>query len=223
MTGREKILARAKGYPYPRHPRSFVYTDEGILDAVPEPPPGSTPVLAYGSNPAPEQLARKFGGRPGAVSIPTCRVELRDFDVVYAPLFAYYGSLPATIVPSPGTVVDTWVQYLDADLLETMHESEGLGSIYAFEPLPAGAVDVEGCFAYRALDGALRVGDGPAALAAVPARMRLFPELTEVEALRHAMEWLGVEGDLDDFILEIVADRRLRGERGAALPRVRAG
>ena len=53
-----------------------------------------TPVLAIGSNAAPQQLARKFPAErfPGGVLIPVVRAVLQGFDVVYAPLLASYGS-----------------------------------------------------------------------------------------------------------------------------------
>ena len=53
-----------------------------------------TPVLAVGSNAAPDQLARKFPEElfPEGVVIPVLRCVLPDFDVVYAPLISSYGS-----------------------------------------------------------------------------------------------------------------------------------
>jgi len=38
---------------------------------------------------------------------------LQDFDVACTPLFAPCGAMSATITPSPGTVVDVWVAWLD--------------------------------------------------------------------------------------------------------------
>lgn len=53
-----------------------------------------TPVLAIGSNGAPEQLGRKFQPSrfPTGVVIPVLKAVLWDFDVVYAPVIAAYGS-----------------------------------------------------------------------------------------------------------------------------------
>lgn len=62
-----------------------------------------TAVLAIGSNGSPEQLARKFQQSrfPGRVLIPVVRAVLEDFDVVYAPLIAAYGSCPGNnLIPS---------------------------------------------------------------------------------------------------------------------------
>ena len=62
------------------------------VEALP-PPQAWTAVLGIGSNGSPEQLARKFPPSkfPQAV-IPAVRCALQDFDVVYAPLIASYGS-----------------------------------------------------------------------------------------------------------------------------------
>ena len=63
---------------------------------------GFTPVLAIGSNAAPSQLARKYGGGEPSwpqmdVAVPCVRLGLEDHDVVYCPLLSSYGSIPATL------------------------------------------------------------------------------------------------------------------------------
>ena len=63
---------------------------------------GFTPVLAIGSNAAPSQLARKYGGGEPAgpamdVAVPCVRLGLYGHDVVYCPLLSSYGSIPATL------------------------------------------------------------------------------------------------------------------------------
>ena len=40
--------------------------------------------------------------------------------------------MPATIVRSPGTVVEGWVNWLDDVELERMHQTEGVGALYSF-------------------------------------------------------------------------------------------
>lgn len=86
-----------------------------------------TPVLAVGSNAAPDQLARKFPQQlfPEGVVIPVLRCVLPDFDVVYAPLISSYGSCTATLEYSPGSAVAIFVTYLQPHLLKRMDETEG--------------------------------------------------------------------------------------------------
>ena len=63
-------------------------------------------MLAIGSNAAPSQLERKFGGavsgwpRLPAV-VPCARLALAHHDVVYCPLISSYGSVPATLEVCP--------------------------------------------------------------------------------------------------------------------------
>ena len=106
-------LAIAKTYPY-RVPRaSFVYVDgradplEGPLDRS-----GRIPVIAYGSNRAPEQLARKFAGWPRGTGRAGDAARLADHDVVYGAHFTAYGALPAVLARSPGTAVEVSVTWL---------------------------------------------------------------------------------------------------------------
>jgi len=112
---------RAAAYPYARPDHSYVY-DDGATVALDEFPgevtAGRTPVLAFGSNAAPEQLRRKFGATPDTV-IPVIRADLADFDVVYSAHLTAYGAVPATLAPSPGARLQTWVTWLDDAQLAT--------------------------------------------------------------------------------------------------------
>src|SRR3546814_1587568 len=68
----DALLRPAKGYPYAAPAGSYLYRDgaskplEGSLD--PDLMAGRVPVIAHGSNRAPEQLHRKFGHLAGAAS-----------------------------------------------------------------------------------------------------------------------------------------------------------
>src|SRR3546814_20218599 len=68
----DALLRLAKGYPYAAPAGSYLYRDgaskplEGSLD--PDLMAGRVPVIAPGSNRAPEQLHRKFGHLAGAAS-----------------------------------------------------------------------------------------------------------------------------------------------------------
>ena len=84
------------------------------------------PVLAIGSNAAPEVLERKFAHFPEeedrAVLALTGR--LHDFDVGFAAQPALYGSMPATLFPSPGTAVAATVLWVTPAQLTQLVWSE---------------------------------------------------------------------------------------------------
>jgi len=102
---------------------------------------GLTPVLAIGSNAGPAQLARKFGGRAFAgTAIPAPRGLLHGFDVVFAPLVSSYGSVTATLAPSPGTAVEVYVSWLDPAALRRMHDTEAAYDLVALD-LRRGSTD----------------------------------------------------------------------------------
>src|SRR3546814_316066 len=125
----DALLRLAKGYPYAAPAGSYLYRDgaskplEGSLD--PDLMAGRVPVIAHGSNRAPEQLHRKFGHLAGAASaIPVTRTWLGDHDVVYSAHVTRYGSLSATLHRAPGTRVQVYVTWLTEAQLPRMHETE---------------------------------------------------------------------------------------------------
>jgi hypothetical protein len=50
---------------------------------------------------------------------------LEDYDVAYSPLISQYGSCTATLMSSPGTVVEVFITYLTKPLLKRMTDTEG--------------------------------------------------------------------------------------------------
>src|SRR3546814_20357342 len=101
----DALLRLAKGYPYAAPAGSYLYRDgaskplEGSLD--PDLMAGRVPVIAHGTNRAPEQLHRKFGHLAGAASaIPVTRTWLGDHDVVHSAHVTPYGSLPPHLPPT---------------------------------------------------------------------------------------------------------------------------
>lgn len=129
-------LRRALGYPYPAPRPPWIYRDGHIISPSDEAFEHSRrdishgdriPVVAAGSNRAPEQLRRKFGDD---ALFPVSTVRLRDVETVYSAHFASYGSVPATLVRSPGTELDTAVLWLTDDQLEQMNRTEALGLNY---------------------------------------------------------------------------------------------
>ena len=251
------FIETAKSYPFPRPGHSFLYVDgealpllsldESLEDAEVEVygrtlPAGTlmrgrgiaaaaplsqrTPVLAYGANAAPERLQRKFAAVGQAV-FPVLQARLHDFDVVHAAHISSYGAVPATIEPSPGTVCNIAVTFLDGLQLARMHETELRRRTYLFgrlndirlelDLLPAkdAVSSYVGDCGYIAPDGV------PLALAAIEADGRRFRALSQTDVQRTIQAILGVSGPLDAFIREVIADEAAR-QRRTALLRARA-
>jgi hypothetical protein len=218
LPGDDALLRRAIDYPYTRPRGSFRFhpgsdrvepLDESELADLCR---DRHPVVAVGSNAAPEQLARKFPtGEPVIVVAST----LHHHDVVFAARISWYGAIPATLYRSPGTHCEVHTTYLTDDQLEVMDRSEGLGSGYDSVLLDRGAITstVAGSAApraYRARPGALCVDGLPRSLAAIPATGRRFPEWTEQAAL----EWLARNHarSVDGAVRGLVTDRPWRLE-----------
>ena len=194
--------------------------------AEPAPFADRTAVLGYGSNAAPEQLARKFRNAPGAPAIPVLRARLADHDVVYSAHFARYGSIAATLAVSPGTTVDLAVLYLDPAELERIHESES--GAYDFGTLGGARLGMaEGTpapappWVYLSRNGGLAHGGGPVALAEVAAEGRRFPALAQERVLELARGRLAPGQALDSFLATLIEDGAAR-ERFTATLRAHA-
>lgn len=172
-----------------------------------------SPVLAIGSNGAPEQLRRKFSGIEGAV-IPALRCQVEGVDVAYAAGISNYGSVTATLVPSPGATLDSIVTMLSPTLLERMHQTEGAYHFYRL-PLQT-SLKLDGLYCYVHQQGALALPQ-PIALREVEARGRALHSLNQREVQEHIMESFGWGTDADDFVLSNVEDDSLRRSRVATL------
>ena len=250
---RAEAVAIAKRYPFPRPGFSFLYVDGeawrlnalgGSLEeaeveveersasagtllrqrglAAPAPLSQRTPVLAYGANAAPERLQRKFTPF-GPATFPVLQARLHGFDVVHAAHISSYGAVPATIAPSPGTVCDIAITWLDDRQLARMHETEFRRHTYLFGPLcnirlePDLLPPMETVNTYVGGYGHIAPEGAPLALAAIPAEGRRFRTCSQTEALQAIQTMLGVPGPLDDFILEAIDDEAVRQERTARL------
>ena len=167
------------------------------------------PVLAYGSNASPMQLARKFHrfARHESVAqrvIPVLRGQLVDFDVVYAAYISSYGSVTASLTRSPETVCQVFVTFLTREQLEWMHSTEGGYSFCRLEgnlELDDGGVVLPWLYNYHAshhnltLDGCL-----PVALKEVTALNRKFPERTQLETQETVQLHLQDNRDLEAYV-----------------------
>jgi hypothetical protein len=142
-------------------------------------------VLSHGSNAAPEILGRKLRDRPAAgVAVPVLPLALEDVDAVWS-AHVTRGYLPATIAPRPGTVLRAWALLLTLDELEAVNATENLGRNYVLGRLGGARArwaDGTPCpapLAYVSLHGALGVGGGPTAVAAIAAGGRTLPALDQ--------------------------------------------
>jgi hypothetical protein len=217
-------LRRATAYPYAIPQASFVQVGTQVL-AMPATGfdrAGRRPLLAYGSNAAPEALARKLAAEP-ETPLPLVRAELNDFDAVYSAHLSPYGSVPATLRRSPGTALALFVAYPTESqrrllsATEPNYEERRLEGISCRPELgpPLAAAD-----AFLSRHGCLLLGGSPIALSAIPARGRTFPALTQLQALERVRSMLFAELDLErllaDPALLQTAAKRLRARRASS-------
>lgn len=238
IDGAAELVATAMDYPFSRPDHSYLFADGAVLalespgvssldDALARngvaPLADRTAVLAYGANAAPGRLRHKFEAHgPGAV-FPVLKARLFDFDVVYACHYSGYGALPATLAPSPGTVVEVALTYLDSDQLARMHETELSGRSYVYGRLEQIKVEPEGLAALDAVHsywtgyGFFAGASGPLALSAVAAEGRRYALAAQEAMQMQTRDQLAPGRDLHDFVHENIADPALRLERSLAL------
>ncbi|NVM53294.1 MAG: gamma-glutamylcyclotransferase [Candidatus Helarchaeota archaeon] len=88
-------------------------------------------ILSYGSNCNPAQLKHKF--KPTDLKnepIFAIECECSNVDSAYLAELAFYGSLPAGIIQSPGTTLKAFVLFLTADQLKLVDKTESRGTYY---------------------------------------------------------------------------------------------
>lgn len=228
-----ELLKLAKGYPYSSPAGSYFLAAGEVRTLAPGGDDGElfhdrVPVIAHGSNRAPEQLTRKFGK---AAEIPVSRARLHDYDVVYSAHMSRYGAIAATLQHSPGVEVEVFVTWLTADQLIRMHETELGAEIYSYGemhevclvPEAGPAERIERAGIYLSGHGCLAFGAGPIGLAAVPASGRPHRSLEQSEALALVRAELRPSEGLDAMILAAIREpdrrRSLIGEmRARAVP-----
>ena len=182
------------------------------------------PVLAYGANRSPEALERKrsLSGFPADSAVIVLRARVHDLDVVHSAHLSAYGSVGATLQRSPGTNAEVAVLLLTEPQLLALGETE---PNYTLEELPDVVVELEGggrldrVRSYVSRHGCLTLEGGEVALAAIPARARRFRALSQPEVLAAVAARLGHRGELDEFILDNVADPGLAARRTRELRR----
>ena len=198
----QDAVARALGYPYARPAHRYLFSNGEWQPWQPEriaALSALTPVLAVGSNAAPDQLRRKYG-QDHHDDIPVTMGWLDDHDVVYGAYLTGYGSLPATLVDSPGTRVAMAITWLTERALAQMHTTEAVGAHTDYGVLtglslsPSLGLHAESApaqvFTWRCRLGEFVGADGnPVALQALAAERRRWPALSQeaVQRLLHQM------------------------------------
>jgi len=184
---------------------------------------GRVPVLSVGSNRAPFQLHRKFGG---AAIVPVTPARLFDCDIVHAAMLGYYAAVPCTAYPCEGCVVSLNVAWLDAAQLLQMHRTEGIGVAYDYVEMQNVQHDVvvpeKPVFGYAARSGVLDCGDGrPAALPVIKATGRQFQTLDQAAAAALVRRLTGYDDNRShaEFIADIQQQRAAREAVIASLQR----
>jgi hypothetical protein len=206
----DELVRRALAYPYDPPARSFVQIGDRTLPVPPEEidVDGRRALLAYGANASPEALTRKLAALPPE-PIPVLRVSLSGWDVVYSAHVTRYGAVPAAVVASPGTVASVHLVFPSDDQLAALAATEGQN--YRLERLADFTAELEiGGAGPREIDafisvhGPLLLDGSPVALAAIPARDRVFPELTTPQMIDRVRATIHPDLDLRNFILHHV-------------------
>ena len=207
---------RATAYPYAAPEHSYLWRDREVLPFDPGSTEGRAPVLAFGSNRAPERLSQKFA-HLGSHTIPVERAWLQDFDVVYAAHITRYGAVPAMLQHAPGTRVEIAITWLDAAQLPIMHASEMTAANYVYARL--GNIVLEGdssshhtsALCYVGDRGHLHEGDGHALpLAAVRAEGRPREGVTTETVLKRLHQRTEKDQDFEGFLLALIQSAETR-------------
>jgi hypothetical protein len=219
---RSDVVQRAMGYPYAAPWRPFVQLGHRTLEPeeVEIDRDERTPMLAYGSNASPEVLARKLALSDQPVLVVPAWLD--DFDVVYSAHISPYGAIPATLQCSPGTKARVHVVYMTGAQVGLVSATEPNYEAAAIERAVCrldGDETVVDPSAYLSRHGCLLVDGLEVALSAVQASGRVFPALSEPEAIEHVRLSLCPDDDLESFVLANVTDPGLSQSRSAELPR----
>ena len=221
-------IDRARLYPYCAPSGGYLLAngalydlDQKIIDRHPWIFAGRIAVLSVGSNRAPVQLHRKFGD---ASIIPVTPARLFDCDIVHAAMLGFYAAVPCTAFPCDGCIVSLNVAWLDAEQLEQMHRTEGIGVAYDYVMMQDVVHDLlvpdQPVYGYSARSGVLDYAGGiPVALPAIPAVGRRFPEVSQadVAARVRQLTWCNDSRSHADFIADVQRDKTARNAVVAGL------
>jgi hypothetical protein len=208
-------IRHAEAYPFTRPACSYLFASGRVHPLSLDHLHGRIPVVAAGSNAAPERLAAKFGYEGEA--IPVTPALLRDFAVVFAGHFTAYGAIPATLAPCPEACAKVWITWLTPPQLDIMHRSEGVtdgrevqqrydyvdlrGLDLRPERLPA--IDEAGAYLSRRM---LAPAGHPIRCAEIVARSCPLEALPERAVLRLAHRLLDQTASFQTFMVRVLSD-----------------
>lgn len=221
-------LQRALGYPWSRPERSYVLSDgkvELLEDLTADEREAAqnrfltgqagkerVRLLAFGSNGAPGALTQKFAHFTDVEdrTVLVLAGHLNDFDVGAAPQPTVYGSMPATLFPSPGTAVRAGVLVITAAQFTQLAWSEisyRLGRLDARFDADETDLSLDGVLGFVSRFGAFCVDGQPVALAAVPATGRTATALSQEQLLDAAAELcVGPDANAETLVRAIIED-----------------
>ena len=194
---------QAIGYPWGRPPGSCLVTDGHVEDlaAMDAERRGAlvveyataadrVPLLAYGANASPERLALKFGHLPdGHRRALILAGELAGFDVAATAQPPLFSSMPATLVPSPGTTVRAAVLFCDPVQFTTLWWTElsyRVGALTVSFAAEVEAAPISRALAFISRYGAFCIDGAPAVMSAIEAIDRRWPAHTQEEVMAAA-------------------------------------
>jgi len=223
----DPLILRALDYPYCCPEYDFVL-DNGSTRPLQDRNSleGRIPVLAIGSNRSPEQLLRKFGDQE---FLPVTCIKLCDYDVVYAAHLASYGSIPAVLARSSGTIVDIAITWLTKLQLKRMHETEAIGVNYDYGV--ANSLRINGDYDYKNQNigcylgrrGCLNIMGNVIALKEITATKRVFSAFSQSEILKEI--WLHEQKDIqfEAWLKILIRNKEARQSITAAFERTAIG
>ncbi|MGB7300472.1 MAG: hypothetical protein WBD34_14210 [Burkholderiaceae bacterium] len=212
-------LSRALGYPYPVPDTSYLFSAGQAVPLTPEQSElldlaGRLPVLAVGSNRSPEQLRRKFGC---SATIPVTRFLMPDHDVAYCAYMTHYGSVPATLIESPGCCAELSITWLTVEQLGQMHDTESVGphtwfGEIAVSPLSLGTRTENRVLTYLSARGLINRNGHAVRLSEIQATGRPATIATvagQRDVLEAVWQQFG-DGDFETWLLSLIADSQRR-------------
>ena len=210
------MLDRALNYPYAPIEADFLFTSGSIIELEDDSFLNNRKaVLAVGSNRSPQQLLRKFGRNE---TIPVTEAKLWDYDVFYSAHIASYGSIPAVLGRSDGTLVDVSVTWLLPHQLERMHETEALGKSYDYGESSSLKLDLgndrsaESIGCYLGRNGCANFEGSPIALKEVNALDRKFISADQKTILAHFYDLNCESESFEQWLVKIIKDHNFRAQ-----------
>ena len=179
-------------------------------------------LLAYGSNASIGGLSRKLADCLHASVVPVAKATLADFDVVYSAHLTSYGSVPATLQHSPGTVTTAYVLVTTAAQCGLLRETEPnyhFGRLDEVDMHLELGPTVSSISAVISRHGALTLNGTEVGVAAIDTRHRRFPAASQQQVLSAVRDLVAPGVDLDDFVLDNVRNPERARRRTEELKR----